>query len=210
VIDKSKYRLFIETILTIKRRNPVFRNEIIEKFKESYKTEEGIKEFLKTLSNDTGIKHFTAEVENYIRGYLNVESQNPDRLYDMYLSAFVNKTEYNTISNITNDLLSLKQYILFAPIGSQFITSDNPGFLKSNGKISNIGGFGGDYEFYFPLSPTTCLYLNSKIIESDSVIQNTIYSILVNESDVKAINLNSKLLSKNFILSLSKRVLESF
>lgn len=209
VIDKIKYRLFLETLLTIKRRNPVSRNEILESFKKSYKTEEGIKDFLNFLSEETGISDFPVETENFIRYYLAVESQNPNRLHDMYLSAFINKKDYTTISNLTNDLFNLKQYLLFAPISQQFITSDNPGFLISGGTLSTRSGFGGNFEFYFPLSPLTCLYLNSKKIESPNILQKTVYNIILDAPSVKVINENTKKTSRNYILSFSKKTLEN-
>lgn len=208
VTNKMKYKLFLETLLTIKRRNPVSKNEILERFKDSYKTEEGINKFLFFMSQETGIKKFTPEIQKLIKDYLSVESKNPDRLHDMYLSAFINKTDNNAISNLTTDLYKLKQYILFSPITYQFITSDNPGFIISNGSISNLSGFGGDFEFYFPLSPLTCLYINSKKIESNDTLEKSIYNVILKKDDVKAINTNSKLISKNFVLAYSKSVLE--
>lgn len=208
IINKTHYRLFLETLLTIKRRNPRSRVEIIERFKAGYKSEDGIKEFFKFLSEETGVKELTPEAKEFIKNYLSVESQNPDRLHDMYLSAFINKRDYDTIQNLTTDLFGLKQHILFAPITQQFITSDNPGFLVSNGILSNLGGFGGDYEFYFPLSPLSCLYLNSNIVEANSIIEKAIYSKIVTEYQVKIINENTRSLSNNYVLGFSKKSLE--
>lgn len=208
IVNKIHYQLFLETLLTIKRRNPLSRFEIIEKFKASFKYEGGVKEFFNFLSEETGVKKLTPEVEEFIKTYLSVEAQNPDRLHDMYLSAFINQRDYDTIRNLATELFALKQYILFAPISQQFITSDNPGFLVSNGILSNLGGFGGNYEFYFPLSPLTCLYLNSNMVEANTTLQKAIYNILVNESQVKTINENTQSLSNKYLLAFSKKSLE--
>lgn len=209
VIEKSKYRLFLETLITVKRRNPFSKNEILQRFKESYKTEDGIRNFFNFFAQETGVKDFTPEIEVFIKNYLNTESQDIDRLHDMYLSAFVNKSDYTTISQITDDLYALKQYILFAPIDQHFITSDNPGFLKVNGQAINLSGFGGDFEFIFPLSPLTCLYLKSNDFEPLNSIQKTVYNIIVDKAQVKAINNDTKLISSKYVLAYSKRTLET-
>jgi hypothetical protein len=79
----------------------------------------------------------------------------------MYLSGYINKNEYTTISNITNDLYLLKYYIIHAPIDMQFITSDNQWFTIVGCQVLSLGGFGDIFTFLLPLCPTACLYLNS-------------------------------------------------
>lgn len=209
VVNKDQYHLLLETLLTIKRRNPSSRNEILEGFREGYKTEEGVQLFLKFLSEETEKKTFSKEEEQFIRSYLVGESQNPDRLHDMYLSAFINRQDYDTIPNLTRDLYALKQYILFAPINQHFITSDNPGFLITNGHVSNLSGFGGNFEFYFPLSPHCCLYLKSSDLELESILQKTVYNIFIDKAQVNSINKNTQLISRNYLLAFSKRTLEA-
>ena len=209
VINKLKYHLFLETLITIKRRNPFSKNEILQSFKNSYNSEDGIGNFFNFLTQETGIKDFTPEISEFIKNYLKSESQDSDRLHDMYLSAFVNRVDYTTISQLTNKLYTLKQYILFAPIDQHFITSDNPGYLKVNGHAINLSGFGGEFEFFFPLSPLTCLYLKSNVFESLNSIQKLVHNIIIDKTQVKTINNDTKLISNKYVFAYSKRTLET-
>ena len=104
------------------------------------------------MISEIGEENLSVGVDEYIKKYLDTEARDPNRLHDMYLSAYVNKAEDTTIATLTNDFYALKQYILHAPIGAQFITSDNPGFTIVGDKILSLGGFGDTYTFVFPIS----------------------------------------------------------
>ncbi len=209
VVDKRKHLLLLETLITIKRRNPDSRNKIIQAFKESYLTNDGIKLFYQYFLDEFGIQKITPEIEVYIKKFLSTESQNPNRLHDMYLSAFINKLDYTTITEVTQLFYSLKQYILHAPIGKQFITSDNPGFTFTGNIAISLGGFGNHFEFYFPLSPRLCLYLKSTDIENSNFIEKIVYPIFVNKSEVEKINKVTKSLCIKSIFANNKKALEN-
>ena len=126
----------------------------------------------------------------------------------MYLSAFLNKVDYTTIDNLTQLFYRLKQYILHVPIGKEFITSDNPGFTLIGNTTLSLGGFGGEFEFLFPLSPNSCLYLNSNYIESKSSIEKIIYPVMINSTRVEQINNITKSLCIKNIFSYNRKTLE--
>src|SRR6266536_3001113 len=125
----------------------------------------------------------------------------------MYLSAYVNE-EFTTIKQLSSDLYSLKQYILHSPIGTQFITSDNPGFTIVKNKLLNLGGFGDAFTFYFPLSPTTCLFLKWNDRENRENLEKSIYSTLIEKSEVMKINKFTKEISDKYILARDRGVLD--
>lgn len=209
IIDKAEYQLFLETLLTIKRRNPSSRKGIIKNFRDGYNTEEGRQKLLQLYSEATGNTEIDPVTRANIEQLMTSRSQNPDHLHDMYLSAFVPNDEYTTIREVSNDLYQRKQYILLSPVGRQFITSDNPGFIKSGDNIISLGGFGGDFEFYFPLSPSYCLYINSKDIEQKNIMEKTIYFLMIDQEKVSIINNATKSVCINLIFGYTKEILES-
>lgn len=208
VIDKDKYYLFLETLITIKRRNPTSRNEIIQAFKEGYNSEEGKKKLKELLLEDIASGKVDPSIEQYLIDSLINRSKDDDYLHDMYLSAYVDKTEHTTIPNVARDLYVLKQVIFHPPIGYQFITSDNPGFLIVGDKVINLGGFGGDFQFYFPLSPTSCLFIRSNDREDGRITEKTIYHLPASDFVVNTINNATKTVSNKSLFSLSRAVLE--
>ncbi|ACU61674.1 DUF4238 domain-containing protein [Chitinophaga pinensis] len=210
VIDKHRYRLFLETLATIKRRNPSTREGLIEAFKNGYKSEEGIKRFREYLSEQTGLKEPVSHLETKIRTHFANRSRDANYQYDMYLSAFINKGQFTVIAELTNDFYRLKQYILHPPVGWQFITSDNPGFTIYDGKVVSLGGFEGDYEFHFPISPEACLYLNSKHVEDNRLIEKTIYHEWIDQSVVHTLNLSTHAISMKAIFARDRSILEIY
>lgn len=208
VVDKIKHQIFLETLITIKRRNPDSKRKIIQSFQESYQTGNGIQLFINYLVDEFGIQNITPKFEEFIKKYLDTESHNDNRLHDMYLSAFLNKVDYTTIDNLTQLFYRLKQYILHVPIGKEFITSDNPGFTLIGNTTLSLGGFGGEFEFLFPLSPNSCLYLNSNYIESKSSIEKIIYPVMINSTRVEQINNITKSLCIKNIFSYNRKTLE--
>ncbi len=202
----SDHHLFLATLLTIKRRNPNTRRELINQFKNSPKKEHY--DFIKdSIAEEYGVRLLTDADEKRIDAFLENESTNPDRLHDMYLNAFLNKETFTTLENIATDLLNLKSIILHCPSQSQFITSDNPGFVKCGDVVLNFGGFGGQYEFFFPLTPTTCLYLNSSLKDVPNN-QKSVYPIAIEEAFVKQINRESKSVCMEQLFANKKIFLE--
>lgn len=207
VLDASEYHLFIKTLITIKRRNPSWREGLIKTFREGYVTEETfikVKEFLTKMSKQIGEKMPSDET---IREHLTAKARSDGDLRDMYLSGYLNKNIDITISEISDELLQLTQYILQAPTGLQFITSDNPGFLFYDNRIVNGTGFGGAYELYFPLSPMKCLYVNTADTDNSATSVKKLHHIETDAEKVSFINIATKSLASKIILALYKHVL---
>ena len=205
IIAKDRYRLFLETLISIKRRNPQTRNFLIKKFTESYDYPEGIPTFKKFIQEEFPGVNVT---DSLIQEYFSIRAKDPDRIYDAYLSVFLSTSDYNIIAELTETLYDLKQFILHSPIGVEFITSDNPGFIKEANNILNEGGFGGEFEYYFPISPNACLYINALAKEPDSNIQKAIYPELIDKHQVSAINQFTKHIANARLFGYTKQFLE--
>ena len=208
-LDVFEYKLFLEILLTIKRRNPSSRNALISQFSNSYSADESAQEFYNYLLEvEPEIIHKVNLLEE-IKTYLNNQSRNKNFLYDMYLLAYLNTTEFNVIKNIIEDFFKLKQFVLISDSNKEFITSDNPGFTQIENLVYNVGGFGNSYEFYFPLTPKLCFYLNSNNKNSNIKAKEIMIRPLSVSSDtVEAINLNSYQMCNKKIFALSKNSLQ--
>ncbi len=211
IIDKNDYRLFLKSLVTIKRRNPTTRNTLIKSYIDSYNSEEAIPEFKAYLLEEAAKENviLDSKLEALIENYISRRVTNPDWLYDMYLSAYLNPSDFKVIENITTQLYSLKQFILHVPINKQFITSDNPGFTKTKDILISAGGFGSSFEFYFPLTPSICLYLNSSIEEGSLTIEKAIYPSFLNENEVSEINRFTKIIANKKLFGNNKTILEA-
>ena len=177
-------------------------------FSQSVNQPNYVQHFKSFLISEIGEENLSVGVDEYIKKYLDTEARDPNRLHDMYLSAYVNKAEYTTIATLTNDFYALKQYILHAPIGAQFITSDNPGFTIVGDKILSLGGFGDTYTFVFPISPSACLYLKSTDKEDKSNLEKLIYPLIIKNEEVEEINGFTKQISTKDIFVLNNLILE--
>lgn len=203
-ISNFKYELFLETLVTIKRRNPKSRLAIIDAFRKSYESDDVYAEFVQEYKTVLGIHELPIGAYESIKEFLTKETNDLDRLNDIYLSAFLNKIDYTNIRQITEDLYKLDSVILHSPIGRQFLTTDNPGFSKCGSHIISLGGFGGNFEFYFPISPTACLYLDSRKRSSIHGSEKVISHILIDSSYVSQINRWSTSICIAKIFSLNK------
>jgi hypothetical protein len=207
VIDKTEYHLFLEFIVTLKRRNPYLKNHLASAFPKKIQQEfkkNNLRDFLKRMSKEVGDE---VDVDAYLEDYSTNKITEPEKLSDIYLSGFINIKD-SILTTVTNDLYKHKQILLFAPIGSQFITSDNPGFTIIGNDAIPFGGFGGLFQFYFPLTPTCCLLIDSLKTENKSTIEKTVYPTLVDVFAVDQINAFTKRLSNKSIFSNSKSILE--
>lgn len=207
VINKDNYRLFIEFIITIKRRNPFIKNHLTNALPKKIEQEfnkEHLRDFLKKMCKEVGQE---VDVDVYLENYTTTKIKDPKRISDLYLSGFIDIQD-SILRRVTNDLYQYKQKILFAPIGTQFITSDNPGFTVIGEKAIPFGGFGSPFQFYFPLTPNCCLLIDSSQKEENSMIEKTIYPIVLDGFEVSKINRLTKMLSTKSIFSHSKQALE--
>lgn len=207
IIDKTNYHLFLEFIVTLKRRNPFLKNHLASAFPKKIEQEfkkNNLRDFLKRISKEVGDK---VDLDAYLEDYSTNKISEPEKLNDLYLSRFIDIKD-SILTTVTLDLYKHTQMLLFAPVGSQFITSDNPGFTIIGNDAIPFGGFGGLFQFYFPLTPTCCLLIDSSKTENKSTIEKTVYPTLVNVFAVDRINAFSKSLSNKSIFSNSKSILK--
>lgn len=206
LISDEKYRLFLKFLITIKRRNPYTRNELIDMYTRQYRSALYRDQMIRGMEEEakTRNEYFDGGLENLVDKYIDNRANNKDWLYDKYLSAYLFPKDFKVIENIIDELLVLKQTILHAPLNVTFITSDNPGFVIMEEKVVNLGGLKGNFELYFPLSPSTCLYLNSskKLIGSNNNI--LLFPIVADTERVQKINSATKSICSNFILGQTR------
>lgn len=209
IIDKEKYRLFIETLVCIKRRNPSTRSLLLEAFREGYKSPTIVEDFKKHISKVAEFIDGDIDIDKYLSDFLKTKALDPNRLHDMYLNGFLQNEDSAVIETMTNDLYELDQFILHCPLSSEFITSDNPGFVVNESKLlASTGGFGGNFEFYFPLTPNTCLYVNSEKKSPKNIIEKTAYPKIVDIKQVFEINQCTKYISNSRLFGKTKAFLE--
>lgn len=208
VLDPGEYRLFVNTLITIKRRNPSWRASLEKTVSEGNGNDDlfkQLKQFLFKKSQQFGEEMVSDEK---IRELLAARAQNKSLAHDMYLSGYVNPSILKIISDLTDEVYQLTHYILHAPAGFQFITSDNPGFLYYDNQVVNGTGFGGQYEFFFPLSPTKCLYINTADADESTTSEKTVYHQEVDTEKVRFINEATKSLASKIILARDQQVLK--
>lgn len=211
IISKKEYFLFLQMLVTIKRRNPSVRKDVMEpELRKELKSRLGqkrLKDYIQRLSDSAGDK---INVDEYFNDYA-TNRIDDDKVHDISLSGFFKKDDEPDLSiQVAGDLYRCKQFIGHSPIGFHFITSDNPGFTKVNGQILNFGGFGNPFRFFFPLSPTTCLFIDSSILEEKNNIEKAVYPTLVDKVFVNDINKITMSLSKLYTLSYLKETLLQF
>lgn len=187
-ISKSELALFFEILITIKKRNPTYRERVISDYK-NYVTSEQFRkdaevgiELAKTIDTIDPVEYF----ENYIKE----ASTDENKQSDMYLRRFLAKQNENT-QDVINTFLEHKIYMYHAPFGIQFITSDNPGFtLLPNGELLYFGGLGLDFKFLFPLTPKCCLFIThgDRDTENRYLLDKTINLIHTDKATVAMIN----------------------
>lgn len=116
-----------------------------------------------------------------------------------------------TASKAAEILLGYKLYLYHAPVGSEFISSDNPGFtLLPNGQILTFGGFGLLFTFIFPLAPRCCLVISHKNIDENGLfLTKNIFPLYIPSNMVNEINKMSYSIAMDRIFSYSKRTLEN-
>jgi len=187
-VSKSELAFFFEILITIKKRNPTYRERIISNYKnylvsDQFRkdTEAGI-ELAKSIDKIDPVEY----IENYINEVLTDENKQSD----IYLRRFLDDQSANT-QGVINKLLEHRIYMYHAPFGSQFITSDNPGFtLLPNGELLYFGGLSSEFKFIFPLTPKCCLFIShaDKDTESKYLISKNINIIHTDKLTVDLIN----------------------
>lgn len=208
-VEKECYNLFIETLITIKRRNPTTKDILIKSLIDNHSIIKSVPVYREYLLEEAFKYNIKLEdgLDEKIEKYIREKGMNPSYQYDMYLSGFLNKDDFYITKDIVKLLIDLKQFILHTPANTQFITSDNPGFTIAGNNILSIGGFGDKFEFFYPLTPNTCLYLNSRKKETAEESNMLVYSQIVSEDVVNKINKFTKLTANEKIFGNSKNIL---
>jgi len=207
VIDKNAYSLFLETLVTIKRRNPFTRTIIVNSLLENIQNGTYKSELKKGILEDGYNENLNFDIDTYLEQHVQNTRNNDDKMHDMYLSTFIDINEDSMIKLIAKQLYGCKQIILHAPIGGQFITSDNPGVTINSNVTRSFGGFGEPFKFIYPLSPNACLLIDSLRPEQKSVIEKSIYHTVVNNCFVDKTNELTKKHSTTRIFGFSKESL---
>jgi hypothetical protein len=200
-VPKTEVEAFLEVLITIKRRNPTVRQLLSNTLKEYVNSKQFLKELEPGIELSKRID--TIDPEEYIKGYIKTINTEDTKLSDLYLSRFLDK-EQRLIKDVTATLLAPKLYIYHAPMGSQFMTSDNPGFVRVEDQLLNFGGLDDVFSFYFPLSPHHCLVINSRERSDPFSIHKTVYPYHTNTATVAAINEDTFRLAMDKVFAYSK------
>jgi hypothetical protein len=154
-------------IIQLKLRNPFWLNNVIEK-----KKDEWIDAILSDISSVAKKNPRFAKIADEKKQQLidMVRERNKtDPNFSKQLLLFSLFQRYNSDEGddernrkIRETMIDCSWKLLVAPAnGPYFITSDNPGFSLDTNKIVYNTRFIDYFEFYFPLSPTYCLFLTS-------------------------------------------------
>lgn len=209
LLNKSEVILFLETLITIKKRNPTYREQIIKELKEYIISDHFKKQA--EIGIELSKKVGEIEPEKYFERFIEEATTSKEKQSDFYLDTFLDE-ENNTTKIVTQILLRYKLFIYHAPIGSEFITSDNPGFtMLPNGELLSFGGFGLPFTFAFPLTPKCCLYINYLNFEQDNYsLKKSIHIIHTNKNFVDTVNEGTYKIAIEKIFSYSQNTLSYF
>lgn len=205
---RQDIKSILTTLVTIKRRNPSFRELLTGSIKQEAAIPGLLEKYFapylelaRTIDKDDPLIYLEKERNELIN-----ESSKAD---DIYVSSFIDKRS-TIVQRIVDTFLLSAVQVYHAPFGYEFLTSDNPGFVIYDGNVTNLEGLGGPYLFAFPLTPTACL-----VIDSDEQAQknNESVSILPQEcmeSTVDFINSATARIANKKIFSRDKERLEYF
>ena len=206
-ISKLDASAFLETLITIKRRNPTYRKVIIEDFKKMVTSDKFRAQAEQGFEISRKIDKIDPELffENYVKeSTTNVEKQS-----DFYLQVFLDQ-ENRTTENTVQLLMKYRIYVYHAPFGIEYITSDNPGYtLMQDGRLFSFGAFGMPFTFIFPLTPKCCLLIKYTHQEEDKFnLNKNIHVVHASKQFVETVNEGTKIIALDKIFAYSKSVLE--
>ena len=208
-VSKSEVILFIEILTTIKRRNPTYREQSISNYK-NYVTSEKFKQDAE-IGIELSMKLDTIDPIEYFENYIKEATTSENKQSDMYLRGFLDN-ENKIAQNVANTLLQYKLYMYHAPFGSEFITSDNPGFtLLQSGELISFGGLGLPFKFVFPLTPKHCLFINYEDEDLDNkfLLIKDIHIIHTDKKTVDTINTCTYRIAMQKVFAYSSNALKS-
>lgn len=204
--SKSDALFFLEILLTIKRRNPKYRDKIIEDYK-NYTSSEEFRKLAETQFETS------REVDNidpvaYFEYFVSESKTNLGKQQNIYLHGFVNG-ENKIVKKAAELLMRYQLYIYHAPFGKEFITSDNPGFtLLPDGTLYSFGGYAMPFTFLFPLTPKCCLSITYNRPETDFYsLTKEIYVINADNQFVDTVNEGTYNIANQKVFSYSSGTL---
>lgn len=204
-IENENCELLLETLITIKRRNPSVKclmTEALKKHVASGKFESQVAPYME-LARQIDKKDPAPYIEKVKDQFLN----EPSKAIDLYTTSFL-EPDPKIVKEVTATFLQSKIQIWHTESPIEFITSDNPGFILSGTEVLNFGGLGDPYLFAFPLTPEACLIIDSdEAAESASDIV-TIYSKTVTEEQVMKVNKASALIAIEKLFARKRSVLD--
>lgn len=205
-ILRSEFFLFLEMLIFIKRRNPSFKNVMVQKYKGYVQSEDF------QLAVQPGIeisrKVDKIDPEVYVKNYVREVLESDEKQSDMYVQRFI-KDDNGGMTKLIEMLMNYKIFIYHAPFGTQFVTCDNPGFTIANEQLYQFGGFGFNFQFLFPLTPSCCLYISKSYPDENLMIYKKIISVGVDEALVRRVNLCTQQLAYERTLGYRKNSLET-
>jgi hypothetical protein len=156
-VEQDDIRLFLEILVTIKRRNPTIRKRMQDDTKTHFNSgqfQQDIKPYI-DLSRKVQPE---IDPEEYLRKYIQVVNTEKSKLDDMYLERFLRDQQIT--AKIVGTLMEHRIFIYEASMPEEFITSDNPGFTLVGDRVLNVGGLSEAFIYVFPLTSGRCLIID--------------------------------------------------
>lgn len=202
-IEKEHAELFLETLITIKRRNPSLRKS----FKDGFKNYFNSTSFIKDLASIVEIaeKYDKEGTERFLKGNFMNDYKSDDKLNDRFRSRFLK--ECNVTKKILDSLMECKIFIGHIVGDGEFITSDNPGFTIVDDLLLNMGGFDRAYQFAFPLSSKQCIIIDRQYLDKENLSQKLIHPLKLSQTHIDEFNSYTYRVAVSKVFASSKEVL---
>jgi len=206
-LSKSEVKTFLEILITIKRRNPTVKKQLIKEIRNHFNSGE----FKKNLQPGIEIsrKIDSIDPEEYIENYIQTINNDNSKVADIYLSIFLGN-ESKVIEKVSGTLMHYQLFVYHAPPLSQFFTSDNPGFTVVGDIIVNYGGLSDKFVFIFPLSPKYCLLIDSTDLDDKFNLDKMIYHKHIDNASVEIFNQSTAQISIDKVFCYNKFFLSEF
>ncbi len=202
---ENKHTIFIgEFLILLKMRSRYFRNAIYNERNISNTIAKIGLEIKSTGEvNPKALDNYVEDVKAKSRTEEYQSQQHSNSLF----SIFVEQREQ--LDKALGRLLNHTWRMLYAPLGTQYISSDNPGFFCNSDDSTQNTQFGGDGLFILPLSPYQALQIDLSSPDTISPTYKNIISVHVPSSTVDAINTLTIRYAVKTLFGLSKTNLES-
>jgi hypothetical protein len=206
-LPRTEIMTFIEILVTIKRRNPTVKKMLMQNFLSYVNSEKFVKDMQPGIELSRQIDEIAPEA--YLKSYIGNLNNDNSKVQDIYLTRFLG-SEKLTVDSVITTLMKFKLYLCYAPPLSQFITSDNPGYLVVGNEIINYGGLSNDFAFVFPLTPKYSILIEASESDDKFNIDKAIYVRYLNTATVELYNEGTAKVAIDKVFSYSKQALENF